>query len=790
MATTVYASADPQRVRSVAVLFIDDVPPGKNVRISYNHVNGTSDPLTLSLVVLNDAADPGLIRYLGGYAGPDLDASAVGHTATANLFRERLDPGGLREETLPAQARIALIARGFGPEECLCGVFEIENASAGAMRVAVVAGPVGLAPSDAVGTLPRAQRSVASADVDRSPEASDITQRTAANVASPFSLPAIPPVPGLIYTFEIALQNDTGSDANLDVVFETTGFSSATLTVGGALYEVARTPPNSRVAVTTIVVPAGASTLALETTSDLNSPAPIVFGFAPSAHPRAMTATAAMVDSSGSSARGVAAVVGSRPPAAGASRIAEPLASAVLGEATSLTPHHYDVIVQVDPLSRSLPALARASVAWLLANVGVPYARGTQDPTHPYFFASLTAAQIVALLASDDELARRSRLRPLIARIWQDHVVTALIVDSVPTVQADAAHTSFNAFGEGIVWAVIDSGVERHPHFEKHQNLLLPDGLSHRDYRGTVPIDVAINGLVDEFGHGTHVAGIIAGEWTRPQAPIAAIRVRNEGTHMVSYSGTVLNAHVGGVAPKCKIVSMRVLDAFGTGNTRGVISALEDVLAINDYGRNIRIHGVNLSVGYTFDADWEACGATPICAAVDRLVASGVVVVAAAGNSGDVLLGSAHGGQRQSGAGITINDPGNAAGAITVGSCYKKEPHTLGIAASSSKGPTGDGRPKPDVVAPGERILSCAAASRVAAAGCVPPIDYIEDSGTSMSAPHVSGAAAAYLSVRREFVGRPGDIKDLVVSSATDLKRDRSFQGAGLIDLFRMLVNS
>jgi subtilisin family serine protease len=155
-----------------------------------------------------------------------------------------------------------------------------------------------------------------------------------------------------------------------------------------------------------------------------------------------------------------------------------------------------------------------------------------------------------------------------------------------------------------------------------------------------------------------------------------------------------------------------------------------------------------------------------------------------------VLLGSAHGGQRQSGAGITINDPGNAAGAITVGSCYKKEPHTLGIAASSSKGPTGDGRPKPDVVAPGERILSCAAASRVAAAGCVPPIDYIEDSGTSMSAPHVSGAAAAYLSVRREFVGRPGDIKDLVVSSATDLKRDRSFQGAGLIDLFRMLVNS
>jgi subtilisin family serine protease len=235
---------------------------------------------------------------------------------------------------------------------------------------------------------------------------------------------------------------------------------------------------------------------------------------------------------------------------------------------------------------------------------------------------------------------------------------------------------------------------------------------------------------------------------------------------------------------------MRVLDANGTGSTGGVINALEDVLAINNYGRDIRIHGVNLSVGYSFNADWEACGATPICAAVNRLVSSGVVVVVAAGNSGDAVASSAHGGNRQTGLAISINDPGNAERAITVGSCYSKAPHTLGIAPSSSKGPTSDGRPKPDLVAPGERVLSCASRSKVALVGGAPPIQYIEDSGTSMAAPHISGAAAAYLSVRREFVGRPDDVKTLMTTSATDLKRDRSFQGAGLLDLFRMLVDS
>jgi subtilisin family serine protease len=132
--------------------------------------------------------------------------------------------------------------------------------------------------------------------------------------------------------------------------------------------------------------------------------------------------------------------------------------------------------------------------------------------------------------------------------------------------------------------------------------------------------------------------------------------------------------------------------------------------------------------------------------------------------------------------------------AITVGATHRDMPHTYGVSYFSSKGPTGDGRLKPDLVAPGERITSCAAGKALVSAfpGGKAPAPartavYVEDSGTSMAAPHVSGAVANFLSIRREFIGRPDDVKKVFLESATSLGRERYFQGYGLVDLMRAI---
>jgi subtilisin family serine protease len=364
-----------------------------------------------------------------------------------------------------------------------------------------------------------------------------------------------------------------------------------------------------------------------------------------------------------------------------------------------------------------------------------------------YAFGLLTATEIRDLLARDTARA--------IHRIWPDFEVRAAGWDSLATVKADAARRAFAASGEGITWAVVDSGIDaRHPHFALHRNLA---GEHYDLTAGTV---TAVLTPEDPAGHGTHVAGILAGEL--PGTAPAWREERDERGDVLRCEAPV--EHPRGVAPRCRLVSYRVLDEAGRGPMSRLIQALEHIAERNGHGRRLVIHGVNLSVGYEFDAEWFACGQSPLCVEVDRLVRSGVAVVAAAGNTGN-------------GAALSINDPGNAELAVTVGATHRDMPHVYGVSYFSSKGPTGDGRRKPDLVAPGERIVSCQAGSR----------GYVERSGTSMAAPHVSGAIAAFLSVRPEFIGRPLEVKRLFLASATDLGRERYFQGAGLLDLLRAL---
>ncbi len=225
-----------------------------------------------------------------------------------------------------------------------------------------------------------------------------------------------------------------------------------------------------------------------------------------------------------------------------------------------------------------------------------------------------------------------------------------------------------------------------------------------------------------------------------------------------------------------------------------VIRALAYVREINGSSvEGMRIHGVNLSVGYEFNPEWFTCGQSPLCNEVDKLVRSGVVVVVAAGNSGYGKLTVEFSAPEKFGLGMTINDPGNTERAITVGATHRSAPHAYGVSYFSSKGPTGDGRRKPDLVAPGERITSCAAGKNLAAVVTGPSDPttttavYVEDSGTSMAAPHVSGAIAAFLSVRPEFIGHPEKVKQIMIDAATSLGRGWEFQGGGLLDLMRAL---
>jgi serine protease AprX len=265
--------------------------------------------------------------------------------------------------------------------------------------------------------------------------------------------------------------------------------------------------------------------------------------------------------------------------------------------------------------------------------------------------------------------------------------------------------------------------------------------------------------------HGTHVAGIIAANW--PDA-----------------SKTALQAPLMGMCPDLELFDLRVLGErrreddgrVYRGDEFTIIAALQFVRHLNAHRDEMAIHGVNLSMSVPHDVANYACGRTPVCEECERVVANGVVVVTAAGNRGFNKLAQPEGGAQGDYRYISITDPGNSQNVITVGSTHRFMPHNYGVSYFSSRGPTGDGRSKPDLVAPGERIDSC-----------TPEGKYETMDGTSMAAPHVSGAAALLIGRNRELIGQPTRVKDILCRSATDLGREPRFQGAGMVDVLRAM---
>ncbi len=377
------------------------------------------------------------------------------------------------------------------------------------------------------------------------------------------------------------------------------------------------------------------------------------------------------------------------------------------------------------------------------------------DDLRHFVTAKLTRLEAETLGSHFDDLR--------IVGIWRNARKRALISASTHTVQARPANLGYGADGAGVCWAVMDTGIRAdHPHFQKYGNVVAQWDCTHRGPARMLARGSKEFHQLDGDGHGTHVAGIIAGE------------------------GVINGVTFAGMAPRCSLYGFKVLNDQGEGEDAWIIKALDTVAELNDKAGSLVVQGINLSLGGGFDPSVFGCGHTPLCQELRRLWRQGVVVVLAAGNEGYAVLKGEEG-DIQSNMDLSVGDPANLEEAIAVGSVHKSNPHTYGISYFSSRGPTADGRKKPDLVAPGEKIVSARHDWKDKKLPSVEDL-YVEMSGTSMAAPHVAGLLAAFLSLRREFLGYPDRVKSLLLGGCTDLQRDPYMQGAGLPNLIKMLA--
>ncbi|MFS8096669.1 S8 family peptidase [Lentzea alba] len=302
-------------------------------------------------------------------------------------------------------------------------------------------------------------------------------------------------------------------------------------------------------------------------------------------------------------------------------------------------------------------------------------------------------------------------------KIWLDAKRKADLDRSVAQINAPAAYAA-GFTGKGTTVAVLDTGVDQtHPDLADRE-------IAERNF-------TASPDAVDRYGHGTHVASIIAG------------------------TGAKSGGKYRGVAPDARILDVKVLGDNGSGQDSGIIAGMEWAV---EQGAQI----VNMSLGGFDTPEIE-----PLEEAVNRLSADrGTLFVIAAGNSGP---GSS-----------TLGSPGTADAALTVGAVDDQNQ----IAEFSSRGPTKAGTLKPDLTAPGVGIVAA-----LHAHGKIgPPVveGYTSLDGTSMATPHVAGAAAL---LHQQHPGlKGGELKARLTGSTTPTEKLTPFeQGSGRVDVAKLI---
>lgn len=321
-----------------------------------------------------------------------------------------------------------------------------------------------------------------------------------------------------------------------------------------------------------------------------------------------------------------------------------------------------------------------------------------------------------------------------VEKVYEDFKVTVALYDSVPLIKADSLWSEYD--GTGVKVAVLDTGIDP----------------NHPDLKGKVVDKVSFvkdESPEDGNGHGTHVAGIIAG------------------------SGASSGGKYKGVAPGASLMNIKVLNNVGYGPASSIMEGIEYAV---DNGADI----ISMSLGGSI---WPPDGTDPLSITANAAVDAGVVVIVAAGNSGVPFQ---------------IGVPAAAEKVIAVGASTKDEK----MAEYSSQGPTWDHRIKPEVVAPGGAspisfdparlgiVSTRAAGSLLDQMNPDYEVDkyYLALSGTSMATPHVSGVAALLLQAYPKLT--PEQIKQRLMNTGVDLGYDPINQGAGRIDSVSAVNNT